>query len=254
MELIKAGTNFDFVGKMKIAFGISLALIAISIASIVWHGGLNYGIDFPGDHHPDQVPARAARRRSGLPSSPSAWKGDHPAVRRERVVVRIGDSAETTKEKAIRSAGPDAALGRGPSTSAASSTWNQGRENLTKKALLAIFFSWVGMLISSPSGSSSVTACAASWPWCTTRSSPWERCRSWTRSSTSPSWRPCLRSSVIHQRHHRRLRPDPGNVRRTSAGPGHLINTSVNETLSRTILTALTVFIVLGRSSSWEER
>jgi preprotein translocase subunit SecF len=28
----------------------------------------------------------------------------------------------------------------------------------------------------------------------------------------------------------------------------------VNETLSRTILTALTVFIVLGRSSSWEER
>ena len=48
MELIKPGTNFDFVGRMNLAFGISLALIIISIASIVWHGGLNYGIDFAG--------------------------------------------------------------------------------------------------------------------------------------------------------------------------------------------------------------
>ena len=48
MELIKPGTNFDFVGRMNYAFGISLALIIISIASIVWHGGLNYGIDFAG--------------------------------------------------------------------------------------------------------------------------------------------------------------------------------------------------------------
>ena len=48
MELIKPGINFDFVGRMNLAFGISLALIIISIASIVWHGGLNYGIDFAG--------------------------------------------------------------------------------------------------------------------------------------------------------------------------------------------------------------
>lgn len=48
MELIKSGINFDFVGKMKIALGCSLAVIIIGVASIVWHGGLNYGIDFAG--------------------------------------------------------------------------------------------------------------------------------------------------------------------------------------------------------------
>lgn len=48
MELIKPGTNFDFVGKMKPAFSLSLALIVISIISIFLHGGLNMGIDFAG--------------------------------------------------------------------------------------------------------------------------------------------------------------------------------------------------------------
>jgi len=46
MEFIKPGINFDFVGKMKIACGISIAAMVISIVSVVWHGGLNYGIDF----------------------------------------------------------------------------------------------------------------------------------------------------------------------------------------------------------------
>jgi len=48
MELIKPGTNINFVGKMKIAFMISLGVIAIGIASLVVHGGLNLGIDFAG--------------------------------------------------------------------------------------------------------------------------------------------------------------------------------------------------------------
>ena len=48
MEFIKPGTNFDFVGKRKIAIGISIVLIIISILSIVMHKGLNFGIDFAG--------------------------------------------------------------------------------------------------------------------------------------------------------------------------------------------------------------
>ena len=48
MELIKSSTNINFVGSMKVAFTISLILIAISIASVVMHGGLNLGIDFAG--------------------------------------------------------------------------------------------------------------------------------------------------------------------------------------------------------------
>lgn len=48
MEIIKPGTNFDFVGKIKITTGISIALVIISILSIVLHRGLNLGIEFAG--------------------------------------------------------------------------------------------------------------------------------------------------------------------------------------------------------------
>jgi preprotein translocase subunit SecF len=48
MEIIKRGTNIDFVGKRKLALFFSLALIAITIASLVYKKGPNYGIDFAG--------------------------------------------------------------------------------------------------------------------------------------------------------------------------------------------------------------
>lgn len=41
-------TNFDFIGKQKITIGLSLILIVIGIVSIFFHKGLNYGIDFSG--------------------------------------------------------------------------------------------------------------------------------------------------------------------------------------------------------------
>ena len=48
MELIKPGTNFDFIRFFKYAFGFSLALIVIGFASFWYHGGPNYGVDFAG--------------------------------------------------------------------------------------------------------------------------------------------------------------------------------------------------------------
>lgn len=48
MELIKPGTNINFVGNMKLGFSISLAMIIISIASLILHNGPNLGIDFSG--------------------------------------------------------------------------------------------------------------------------------------------------------------------------------------------------------------
>ena len=48
MELIKAGTNINFIGNRKIALVFSLALILITIASLVYKKGPNYGIDFAG--------------------------------------------------------------------------------------------------------------------------------------------------------------------------------------------------------------
>jgi preprotein translocase subunit SecF len=48
MQLIKPDTNFDFVGKRKVAMIVSVALILIGLVSLVVKGGPEYGVDFAG--------------------------------------------------------------------------------------------------------------------------------------------------------------------------------------------------------------
>jgi preprotein translocase subunit SecF len=48
MELIKSGTNFDFVGKTKYAFTLSALITVIAIIVVIGRGGLRYGTDFTG--------------------------------------------------------------------------------------------------------------------------------------------------------------------------------------------------------------
>lgn len=48
MELIKSNINIDFVGKKTVAVIFSVALIVIGLVSLVVKGGPNYGIDFAG--------------------------------------------------------------------------------------------------------------------------------------------------------------------------------------------------------------
>ena len=48
MQFIKPDINIDFLSKRKITFGISVALILISIVSLIVHKGPRYGIDFAG--------------------------------------------------------------------------------------------------------------------------------------------------------------------------------------------------------------
>ncbi|MDH3972899.1 MAG: protein translocase subunit SecF [Deltaproteobacteria bacterium] len=48
MELIRSGTNIDFVGKRGTALIFSLSLIIITMASLILRNGPNYGIDFAG--------------------------------------------------------------------------------------------------------------------------------------------------------------------------------------------------------------
>lgn len=48
MEIFKKETHFDFMGKRKVAMAISCFFIVVSLASIVFHGGLKFGIDFSG--------------------------------------------------------------------------------------------------------------------------------------------------------------------------------------------------------------
>ncbi len=48
MELIRPDTRFDFIGKKKITIWVSAIAILLSIGSIIFHGGLRYGVDFAG--------------------------------------------------------------------------------------------------------------------------------------------------------------------------------------------------------------
>jgi len=48
MQLIKPDINIDFVGKRKLALIISITLIVIGMASLLVKGGPDYGIDFAG--------------------------------------------------------------------------------------------------------------------------------------------------------------------------------------------------------------
>ncbi len=48
MQFIKSDINIDFIGKRNIAFLISIAMILVSIASLLIHRGPRFGIDFAG--------------------------------------------------------------------------------------------------------------------------------------------------------------------------------------------------------------
>ena len=48
MQFIKSDVDINFIGKRKIAFFVSIALIGISVVSLIMHGGPRQGIDFAG--------------------------------------------------------------------------------------------------------------------------------------------------------------------------------------------------------------
>lgn len=151
MEFIKSGTSIDFIGKRKIALACSLALIIISVASIVWHKGLNYGIDFAGgtlvqvkfQKEPSADAIRSTFKSIGLENSiiqsfgtnevvirttelPSDQRGLSGKIEDALTAVYGKDSFEIRRVEAV-----------GPKVGS----------DLTKKAILAILFSWIGMLI-----------------------------------------------------------------------------------------------------------
>jgi preprotein translocase subunit SecF len=51
-QLISPDSRFDLIGKAKPCIALSLLVILIGIGSIVYHGGLNQGIDFHGIANP----------------------------------------------------------------------------------------------------------------------------------------------------------------------------------------------------------
>jgi len=151
MEIIKADTHFNFVRLMKPAIVLSIAVIIIGIASLIWHGGPNFGIDFAGgtliqikfqnETHADKI--RAAFKTIGFEGSIIQNYGP------KEVIVRTAESGIDAKGLTARVDGMlTSSFGAGSyEIRRIEMVGPKVGKDLTKKALLAIIFSWIGILI-----------------------------------------------------------------------------------------------------------
>jgi preprotein translocase subunit SecF len=149
MEFIKPGTNFDFVGKRKIAIGISIVLIIISILSVVMHKGLNFGIDFAGGtiiqvKFTKTTPADAIRKTFQNIKIDDAIIQE---IGQNEVIVRTNQPMTKELQAKVEEA-MNGQFGTGNfEIRRIEFVGPKVGKDLTTNAILAIVFAWLGMLI-----------------------------------------------------------------------------------------------------------
>ncbi|PLX96311.1 MAG: protein translocase subunit SecF [Desulfuromonas sp.] len=153
MQLIKPDVNVDFVGKRNMAFMISVLLILIGIGSLIMKGGPNYGVDFAG--------GTLVQLRFEKNTTPSEIKDALiPAVLDAATVQQFGDDAN---EYLIRAQESDNGLqGLGTKILAAlEPVYGAGQvdmrriemvgpqvgQELRKQGLMAILYAMIGILV-----------------------------------------------------------------------------------------------------------
>lgn len=150
MELVKPGININFVGMLKYAVIFSTVLTIICVISFLWRG-FNLGIDFAGgtlvqikfkkETSADSI--RQALTGIGITDSIIQPFGTN------EVVVRTAES--TTDLKGLGTKIEEAmnkAFGKGTlEVQRVEVVGPKVGKDLTRKAILAVLFSWIGMLI-----------------------------------------------------------------------------------------------------------
>jgi preprotein translocase subunit SecF len=150
MELIKPGIHLDFVGKMKYAALFSATLIIIGIASVIIHGGLNPGIDFAGgsiiqvkfqkDVSADQI--RTALKATKLESSIIQQFGV------KEFLIRTSESFSDQKMLATNVEQPlTTAFNKDYEIRRVEVVGSKVGADFKRKAVIAIVLSWLAMLI-----------------------------------------------------------------------------------------------------------
>ena len=146
MQFVKPDVNIDFVGKRKIAFSVSLAMILISIASLVIHGGPKYGIDFAGGTLVQvkfSEPVNLKNVKSGLAAidlGKSSVQGfgeqseNEYLIRTDRSVM-TSEGFSQTVQKALESS-----TGKGVTVRRVEMVGPQVGKDLREKALFAMFY------------------------------------------------------------------------------------------------------------------
>jgi preprotein translocase subunit SecF len=146
MQFIKPDININFVGKRKIAFSISLAMILISIASLITHGGPKYGIDFAGGTLVQikfNEPVSISKIKSGLASldlgkSSVQGFGEHSEheylIRTNRSVMTSGGFSQKVQQAL------ESSTGKGVTVRRVEMVGPQVGKDLREKALFAMFY------------------------------------------------------------------------------------------------------------------
>jgi len=150
MQLIKPGINLDFVGKIKYAITFSVILIIVSIGSVIYHGGLNPGIDFAGGSviqvkfskniSADQI--RGALKSTRLQNSTIQQFGTN------EFLIRTSESFSDQTVLATNVGQPlAAAFSKDFEIRRVEVVGSKVGADFKRKAVIAVVLSWIAMLI-----------------------------------------------------------------------------------------------------------
>ena len=152
MQIIKHDININFVGKRKLALIVSAVMILIGLASLVVNGGPNYGIDFVGGTLVQVKFAEntdAARIKDGLASLELGSVvvqrfGDDP----NEFLIRVQESGEGKDLSGLISGSLESVYGEGKvDIRRVEMVGPQVGKDLRQKGLLSISYAMIGILV-----------------------------------------------------------------------------------------------------------
>jgi preprotein translocase subunit SecF len=152
MQIIKHDINIDFVGKRKLAMIISGVVILLGLVSLVINGGPNYGIDFVGGTLV-QVKFAEDTNASKIKESLSALDLGSVVVQHfgddsNEYLVRVQESANNKELSKLISGSLESSYGAGQvDIRRVEMVGPQVGKDLRQKGLLSILYAMIGILI-----------------------------------------------------------------------------------------------------------
>lgn len=146
MQFIKPDINIDIIGKRRIAYGVSAALLLLTLVSLIVQGGPNYGIDFAGgtvvqvrfDQSVSIDDIRAGMADIGITASSIQSFGDpsfHEYLVRTDMAEMTGEDFDDRMTSALA-----AGTGASPEIRRIEMVGPQVGQDLREKALFAMFY------------------------------------------------------------------------------------------------------------------
>ena len=150
MELIKPGIHLDFVGKMKYAIIFSVILAVIAIGSLIFHRGLNLGIDFAGGSI-IQVKFQKAVSADQIRTALKSTKLESSIIQQFGVnefLIRTHESFSDHNILAVNLEQPlTTAFNKDYEIRRVEVVGSKVGMDFQRKAIFAVIFSWIAMLI-----------------------------------------------------------------------------------------------------------